>query len=78
DKLERQVKKYKTRINRKSREKGISDVMFTENNQEDSKDDNDSNIEIVRTKSIAVKPMSAEEAVLQMEMLGHSFFIYED
>ena len=35
-------------------------------------------IEIVRTKNIAVKPMDSEEAVLQMEMLGHNFFIYKD
>ena len=33
---------------------------------------------IVKTKSFNVKPMSADEAVLQMELLGHSFFVYQD
>ena len=43
------------------------------------KDENEEKqIEIVRTKNIAVKPMDSEEAVLQMEMLGHNFFIYKD
>lgn len=35
-------------------------------------------IKIVRRKTLSVKPMTAEEAVLQMEMLGHNFFIFED
>ena len=34
--------------------------------------------DIVRTKKISVKPMDAEEAILQMNMLGHSFFIFDD
>ena len=33
---------------------------------------------IVRTKSISMKPMMKEEAALQMDMLGHSFFVFED
>ena len=33
---------------------------------------------IVRTKSIPMKPMMKEEAALQMDMLGHSFFVFED
>ena len=76
DKLERQMKKYKTRINRKSREKGIPEAIFHEVGNESN--DSDNEIAIVRSKSISVKPMSAEEAVLQMEMLGHSFFIFEN
>ena len=38
----------------------------------------DKKFEIVRTKSVSLKPMDAEEAILQMDMLGHDFFIYED
>ncbi len=75
DKLIRQIRKHKTKVNRKSREKGFDYVDF-------ATDENDENeekqIEIVRTKNIAVKPMDSEEAVLQMEMLGHNFFIYKD
>ena len=35
-------------------------------------------IKIVRTKRIDLKPMTAEEACLQMELLGHSFFVFQD
>ena len=38
----------------------------------------DSDLEIVRSKKIELKPMDSEEAVLQMNMLGHDFFVYHD
>lgn len=41
-------------------------------------DDNQSQFDVVRTKRLALKPMDNEEAILQMDMLGHDFFIYED
>ena len=81
DKLERQMRKYLTKVNRKFRRT---------NNQEDfqpvnpellegnKEDDTDSNLSIVRTKRFDLKPMNAEEAVLQMEMLGHDFFVFLD
>lgn len=72
DKLERQVRKYKTKINRKSREKGF-DLLVPEQVVEEEE-----GIEIVRTKQFELKPMDSEEAVLQMNMLGHSFFVFED
>lgn len=75
DKLERQMRKYKTKINRKSREKGFAMQVPTEELY-DEEDEND--IEIVRTKRLSLKPMDSEEAVLQMNMLGHNFFIFED
>ena len=77
DKLIRQIRKHKTKINRKSREKGYKHLDFTNENLDDA-DAEENKIEIVRTKNIAVKPMDSEEAVLQMEMLGHNFFIYKD
>ena len=80
DKLERQVRKYKTKINRKSREKGfdgikqadLADAVVVEEKHEEPE------LEIVRSKRINLKPMDSEEAVLQMNMLGHDFFIYTD
>lgn len=77
EKLERQIRKHKTKVNRKSREKGFKGVDFSgdvvvENEEPESK------LEIVRTKQLSLKPMDSEEAVLQMELLGHNFFIYED
>ena len=77
DKLERQVRKYKTKINRKSRKKGFAPTSSPSMIEEDL-DDNSGQLEIVRTKRISLKPMDSEEAVLQMNMLGHNFFIFED
>lgn len=81
DKLERQIRKYKTKVNRKSREKGLKNLAFiSESSSEDSvsSDEHELEIEVVRTKRISLKPMDNEEAILQMDMLGHDFFIYED
>ncbi|ALB29319.1 MULTISPECIES: ribosome hibernation-promoting factor, HPF/YfiA family [Companilactobacillus] len=76
DKLERQVKKFKTRVNRKSREGGsLKDIPLDDVTPDDTDEDKS---QIVRTKRLSLKPMDAEEAVLQMEMLGHEFFIFED
>ena len=73
DKLERQIRKHKTKLNRKSREKGIKHVDFVP-----AEDEAEEKFEVVRTKSVSLKPMDVEEAILQMDMLGHDFFIYED
>lgn len=80
EKLERQIRKYKTKINRKSREKGINDFLV-ENLDTDTGDiDNDdgSGFSIVRNKQIGLKPMNPEEAILQMNMLEHDFFVFQD
>lgn len=77
DKLERQIRKHKTKLNRKYREKGYKSFDFVPEEMP-VQDKKEEKIEIVRTKSVALKPMDSEEAVLQMEMLGHNFFIYED
>ncbi|WP_071131134.1 ribosome hibernation-promoting factor, HPF/YfiA family [Enterococcus timonensis] len=72
DKLERQIRKFKTKINRKSREGADIPVPTTEVEEEVNE------LDVVRTKRLSLKPMDSEEAVLQMNMLGHSFFIFED
>lgn len=41
-------------------------------------DDNDEEFNVVKTKRFSVKPMSTEEAILQMELLGHNFFVFQD
>ena len=79
DKLERQIRKYKTKVNRKSREKGFKNLEFAPTQEQtDTDSDNESKFQVVRTKQLALKPMDNEEAILQMDMLGHDFFIYED
>lgn len=75
DKLERQIRKHKTKINRKSRSNGVAEELFAtvpdiENQVEEEE------IELVRNKRFDLKPMDSEEAILQMNMLGHNFFVY--
>lgn len=77
DKLERQIRKHKTKVNRKMREKGNLNTMFVTVNDEPAvplEDDNE--LELVRQKSFDLKPMDSEEAILQMNMLGHSFYVF--
>ena len=69
DKLERQIRKYKTKVNRKSREKGYKNMDFVPDVEDEPVSDD---LKIVRTKQISLKPMDPEEAVLQMDMLGHA------
>ncbi|GAB7388002.1 ribosome-associated translation inhibitor RaiA [Bacillaceae bacterium] len=79
EKLERQIRKHKTKINRKFRQQGTIRKLFkeTEPAADDAADaPEEENIAIVRTKRFTLKPMDAEEAVLQMDMLGHNFFVF--
>jgi putative sigma-54 modulation protein len=80
DKLERQIRKHKTKVNRKFREKGEPQDYFAiqlDGAAEEVEEEQD-DLQVVRTKQFDLKPMDAEEAVLQMNLLGHSFFIYTD
>ena len=80
DKLERQVRKYKTKIHRKSRERGFEgfEPSFGVEESSTQTSEQESGLDIVRSKRVHLKPMDSEEAVLQMNMLGHDFFIYTD
>ncbi|MCH3965264.1 MAG: ribosome-associated translation inhibitor RaiA [Clostridium sp.] len=73
DKLEGQIRKQKTKLLKRQRSSESLRFQFIPDQREDEKEDN----KIVKTKRFAVKPMSAEEAVLQMELLGHNFFVYQ-
>lgn len=73
DKIERQIRKNKTRIEKKLRKESSRDFNYDLiPDMEEEKD------EIVKRKKIEMKPMSEEEAVLQMNLLGHTFFVYKD
>ncbi|MDQ0339922.1 putative sigma-54 modulation protein [Caldalkalibacillus uzonensis] len=80
EKLERQIRKYKTKVNRKFRQEGSVKQLFHDVNGQADQTQNevDDSIEIVRTKRFNLKPMDAEEAVLQMDLLGHNFFVFSD
>lgn len=73
DKLERQIRKNKTRLNRNNKE-SVKEFNF----DYDVKEEDDSKEKIVKRKNIETKPMDEEEAILEMELLGHSFFVYKD
>jgi putative sigma-54 modulation protein len=77
DKLERQIRKHKTKVNRKFRgQDSIKDIVpiFTE---VDAGGDDDE-LELVRTKRFDLKPMDSEEAILQMDLLGHNFYVFQN
>ena len=71
--ITRQIRKNKTRLAKKLREGVSKEIDFISEIPED-----DAEIKIVKTKTHHVKPMSAEEAVLQMNLLGHSFFVFRN
>ena len=69
--IERQLKRYKTRLQDKYQSGGgFSETLFEE------PADDDFDIRIEKTKSFAVKPMDPEEACMQMDLLGHDFFVF--
>lgn len=75
DKLERQIRKNKTKLqSKKIKEKMSKSFMLEAIESED--DDNEG--KIVKRKKVEVKPMSEEEAILQMELLEHQFYIFKD
>ena len=71
DKLERQIRKNKTRLTSK-KVNNNKEFALQEIKEEKSES------KIVRRKSVEVKPMNEEEAILQMELLGHEFYMYKD
>lgn len=72
DKLEKQIKKYKTRLHKKNRGASIKDLAP----DLEKKVAKEAGPHLVRTKRFAIKPMSVEEALLQMNLLGHNFFMF--
>jgi len=77
DKLERQIRKHKTKVNRKFREKGGINTLFNVVNEPaGTAVEEETDLEVVRQKSFDLKPMDNEEAILQMNMLGHSFYVF--
>ena len=71
--IERQIRKNKTRLSRKIRSGAFDGGIF--DTGEDFEEDNEF---IIRRKSFYFKPMSAEEAIMQMNLLDHDFFVFRD
>lgn len=75
DKLERQIRKNKTRIESTKKKEGRD---FSYEYIAEIEDDPEEEEKIVKRKKIDLKPMDEEEAILQMELLGHSFYLFKD
>lgn len=76
DKLERQIRKNKTRLNKQNIDNKYRDFNFDYEitTEEETNEDE----QIVKRKNIEMKPMDEEEAILEMNLLGHEFFVYKD
>lgn len=70
DKLERQIRKNKTRLKKRIKEINDFNIDFKVEKEEDEKG------RIVKRKLVETKPMNEEEAILQMNLLGHDFFVF--
>ena len=75
DKLERQIRKNKTRIASRKNKDVSRDFMISEIEDNDEEEEEQ---KIVKRKTVEAKPMSEDEAILQMELLGHQFYIFKD
>ena len=72
--IERQILKNKTRLSKRLRSEAFAPAAAPD----DFEINEEKEFNIVRTKRFSVKPMSAEEAILQMNLLGHNFFAFKD
>ena len=71
--IERQLRKYRKKIIDKKQNAGTFQQAFIE---KDFEDENTNEIKIIRTKKFGFKPMYPEDACVQMELLGHNFFVF--
>ena len=71
--IERQLRKYKRKIADKHQEGGNFQKAFMENDYVE-----DEEVRIIRTKRFGMKPMYPEDACVQMELLGHNFFVFRN
>lgn len=74
--IERQILKYKNKLTNHNQ----ASINFNKKFLEDiyDEDEDEEEIKVVRTKRFAIKPMDIEEACVQMELLGHSFFVFRN
>lgn len=73
DKIERQIRKNKTRMQKKATKPSMIDFNMNFEAEENVPEET-----VVKRKKIEMKPMSEEEAILQMNLIGHEFFVFKD
>lgn len=74
--IEGQIRKNKTRLAKRLRTDAFTRSVDQQDLTPEPVDEN--TFELVRSKRFSIKPMSVEEAILQMNMLGHTFFVFRD
>jgi len=78
--IERQIRKNKTKLAKRIREgaleRTVEDTSYIP--VEDDEEDSQEEFQIVRSKKFSIKPMTVQEAILQMNLLGHEFFVFRD
>ena len=77
DKLSNQMSKFKGKLETRYKENKALKFEFIPDADDDD-DDEEENLTVVKRKTFELTPMNYEEAILQMEMLGHDFFVYLD
>ena len=75
EKLERQIHKQKTKLERRFRNGGMRAEAFAEAKVQI---EDEAEYPIVKTKHFVVKPMDVQEAIMQMNLLNHNFFVFRD
>ena len=76
--IERQIRKNKTRLEKRLRAGSLTEKLADAPALVAEPVEEEEDYKIIRTKRIAIKPMGVEEAVLQMNLLGHDFFVFRD
>ena len=72
DKIIRKIRRNKTKLGKRIKESALASDAFTDTVEEQTE------YNLIRRKAFRVQPMSIEEAILQMNMLGHSFFVFQN
>lgn len=76
EKLERQIRKHKTKLEKRIKEGAFKyeEPLFAASEEDEGEEEE----AVVRTKRFLLKPMTVEEAITQMELLGHDFFVFSN
>jgi len=79
EKLERQIHKQKTKLAKRFRGGGFKSEIIEESNKfRAEQSDESEEYPVVKTKRFSVKPMDVQEAIMQMNLLNHNFFVFRD
>ncbi|MDD3114993.1 MAG: ribosome-associated translation inhibitor RaiA [Anaerovibrio sp.] len=78
EKLDRQIRKHKTKMQRRFRDGTLLDEAFSAAPFAASVQDDEDEFPVVKKKKFAVRPMDIQEAIMQMNLLNHDFFVYRD